>query len=400
MASASFINTAALGDGSGLLGEYWTNASAAAFTNPAFATLPTLTRTDAVINFNWTAAGPAASIGQTNFTARWIGCVQPQYTETYTLTAISHSRLRLWVNGQLLINAWTNQTAPITNSAAVAFTAQQLYNLQLDYFQSTGAAAIQLLWSGPSTAQAVIPQTQLYPYTNPPPAVLLVAPTNGATYSGSASVTFTADADAQYNPLTNLVFYTNGVAAASLASSPCAPYYTLTLTGLSPGSYALIAAAKDGSGLAATSAPVNITVNPGSGLPYGLAANASLGAFLNSNMPPAFNGPLPALLSKPALIATRPIACPRPASSPTFPTRPSGPTARKKAGILVSPSPRGPSSRRNRSPSCPPTHGPSPPELFSSKILTSSSIKPMPAFLCVGWKPACWCGTSMAPSMA
>src|SRR5262249_53258841 len=86
VASASFINTAAVGNGNGLLGEYWTNTASTAFTNISFSTLPTLVRTDAVVNFNWSSVGPDATIGQTNFTARWLFFVQPQYTETYTFT--------------------------------------------------------------------------------------------------------------------------------------------------------------------------------------------------------------------------------------------------------------------------------------------------------------------------
>ena len=40
-----------------------------------------------------------ARIGQTNFTARWTGSVQPQYDETYTFTTVADDGVRLWVNG-------------------------------------------------------------------------------------------------------------------------------------------------------------------------------------------------------------------------------------------------------------------------------------------------------------
>ena len=43
----------AVGNGTGLTGQYWTNTTGVAFTNVAFNTLPTLTRTDAMVNFNW-----------------------------------------------------------------------------------------------------------------------------------------------------------------------------------------------------------------------------------------------------------------------------------------------------------------------------------------------------------
>src|SRR5207244_4503495 len=60
--SASFINSATLGSGTGLLGSYWTTTTSAAFTNIAFNAAPTLVRTDATVNFNWGTGSPDPSI--------------------------------------------------------------------------------------------------------------------------------------------------------------------------------------------------------------------------------------------------------------------------------------------------------------------------------------------------
>jgi len=289
---ASFINTAAAGNGVGLFGQYWTNTTSVAFTNVSFNTPATLVRTDAVVNFNWSAAGPDPAIGQTNFTVRWTGSLQPQFNETYTLTTIAHDGVRLWVNGQLLINDWTTHPASATNSAAIAFNSQQLYNLRLDYFQNTGGAAAQLLWTSPSTPSAVVPQTQLYPFTNPPPAVVLTAPAGSATnFTAAASVTISADADALYNPISAVNFYAGGAFLGSVTNLP----YTLTATGLAAGNYALTAVAVDGSGLSSTSSPVSITVATGSGLAYGLTGNVAVSPFLN--LPVNASGPPPVVLS-------------------------------------------------------------------------------------------------------
>ena len=296
VAVASFVNTAAAGNGVGLLGQYWTNTSAASFTNNGFATLPTLTRTDAVVNFNW-SNGPAASVGQTNYTVRWAGSVQAQYNEGYTFTTVADDGVRLWVNGQLLVNDWNTHSSAATNSGTISLNAQQLYTVRLEYFQSTSNAMAQLQWSSPSTAPAIIPQTQLYPYTNPPPVVILSSPSGGATnYTAAASVTISADADAPYNPVRAVGFYANGSPLGTLSNNIYGPFHAvLTATGLAAGNYALTAVAVDGSGLSNTSVPVNITVNPASGQPYGLTTNAPVTAFLN--MPTTSFGALPPLLS-------------------------------------------------------------------------------------------------------
>jgi hypothetical protein len=292
-ASVGFVDSSAIGSGTGLLGQYWADTTSAAFTNIAFSALPTLTRTDAMVNFNWSSTGPSPLIGQTNFAVRWTGCVQPQYGESYTFTTLAENGVELWVNGQLLISDWTASAGIQTNSAAITLKAQQLYNIQMNYFQSTGNAVAQLLWSSPSTVQALIPQTQLYPYTNPPPAVVLAAPTNGSTYTAAATVSFSAEADALYNPLSYVNFYTNGVLLDTVSNVP----YAITTTGLAAGSYTVTATATDGSGLSSTSAPVAFTVTAASGLPYGLTNTPEAPAFYN--MPATFTGgPIPLLLSQ------------------------------------------------------------------------------------------------------
>ena len=136
----------------------------------------------------------------------------------------------------------------------------------------------------------IIPQAQLYPVTNPPPSVALASPTNGSTFTSSASVTISANAAAQFNSLNPVAFYANNILLGSVTNLP----YTLTAAGLAAGPYALTAVATDGSGLSSTSAPVNITVNAGSGHPYGLTSRAVTPAFFN--MPGAIPASLPGVI--------------------------------------------------------------------------------------------------------
>jgi len=328
--SASFVNIAAAGDGYGLLGQYWTNTTSVAFTNLAFNTAPTLTRTDAVVNFNWGTTGPAAAVGGTNYTARWTGVVQPQFNETYTFYATVSGGVRLWVNGQLLINQWVNATAT-TYQAAITLNSQQVYNIRMDYFQNTGGAEAMLAWSSPSTPQAIVPETQLYPFTNPPPSLVWLSPTNNAGATAAASVTVSADADAPYNPISVVNFYANSTLLGGVTNAP----YTLTATGLGAGSYALTAVAVDGSGLSNTSAPVTFTVTTTSGVPYGLTTNAPTPAFLN--MPTTFNGALPPLLSETGVYTNMVNRSPAPGLIPYIPNTPLWSDGASKSRYLVLP---------------------------------------------------------------
>jgi uncharacterized repeat protein (TIGR03806 family) len=317
VASAGFVDNSAIGSGTGLQGSYWANVTSAEFTNSSFSNQPTLIRTDPTINFNWTATPPAGSIGLSNFVVRWLGSVQPEYSETYTFSTYTDSGVRLYVNGQLLIDKWVNQPAT-TWSNTITLIAQQRYNIEMDYFNQSGGAVAQLDWSSPSTPNAIVPQTQIYPITNPPPAVVLSAPANGSTFTATASISLSADADAPYNPLSYVSFFTNGTFLGTVSNAP----YALTITGLPAGTYALTATATDGSGLTGTSAPVSITVAAASGLPYGLTSNGTLAPFLNQKMPGAYTGALPSVLSATGAYVDTPNRIPTAGLIPYVPNTP------------------------------------------------------------------------------
>jgi uncharacterized repeat protein (TIGR03806 family) len=337
VASASFLNSSAIGTGTGLLGNYWANTSSSAFLASGFNTPPTLTRVDPTVNFNWSTTPPATNIGPDVYVVQWTGTVQPQFSGTYTFTTTTDDGVLLWVNGQLRVNKWVDQ-APTTWSGTITLLAQQRYNIVMDYYQNGGGAQAQLFWSSLSTPNAIIPQTQLYPVTNPPPTVVLSLPAGGASYTAAASVSLSADADAPYNPITQVSFYANGVFLGTVSNAP----YSLTTTGLAAGNYTLTATATDGSGLTGTSAPVAITVTAGSGLPYGLTTNATLAAFLNQNMPGSYNGAIPPLLSETGAFADTPNRIPAGGLIPYVPNTPLWSDNAVKSRYLALPNNGGP----------------------------------------------------------
>ncbi len=291
VAGASFINSSSIGAGSGLIGSYWSNVTSVEFTEVGFAIPATLVRTDAVVNFNWGTGSPDPSISADQFTVRWTGAVQPQFSENYTFTTTTDDGVRLWVNNELIIDKWVVQAAT-SWSGSINLTAQQRYNIKMEYFENTDQASAQLSWSSPSTPMAIIPQSQLYPVSNPPPTVVLTGPANGATFTASASMTLAASATAQYNAISSVAFYANATLLGIQTNGP----YILTATGLAAGSYALTAIVSDATGLTGTSAPVNITITPGTGLPYGLTSRTAIAPFLN--LPNSINGSMPATLSQ------------------------------------------------------------------------------------------------------
>jgi len=147
-----------LGTGSGLTGDYYNFGNGT--TN--FTALPTLTRLDPTVDFNFGTASPDPSLPPDQFQIRWHGQVEPFYTDIYTFYTTSDDGARLWVNGRLLVNSWQNQAAT-TASGTIALQAGQKYDILMEYYENTAAASVQLSWSSIHQALGVIPMTQLYP---------------------------------------------------------------------------------------------------------------------------------------------------------------------------------------------------------------------------------------------
>jgi hypothetical protein len=136
----------------GLAGEYFDNSDL---------TSTKLFRTDSTVNFNWGTGSPDVSIGADAYSVRWTGQVQAQYDETYTFYVTSDDGVRLWVDGQELINDWTNHAAR-EDSGMILLKAGQRYDIRLEYYDNASVASVNLKWSSASQAKQIIPSSALY----------------------------------------------------------------------------------------------------------------------------------------------------------------------------------------------------------------------------------------------
>ncbi|MEC4982907.1 MAG: PA14 domain-containing protein [Oscillatoria sp. PMC 1068.18] len=156
---ASLAEPIAPGAGTGLIGEYFDNSN---LTNPV------LTRTDETVDFSWKKGSPDRTISANTFSVRWKGKIQPLYDETYTFATNSDDGVRLWVNGELLIDNWTVHPT-VEDRGKITLEAGKLYDIKLEYYEHKGVSDIQLLWSSASQLKEIIPTSQLYPIVAEPP---------------------------------------------------------------------------------------------------------------------------------------------------------------------------------------------------------------------------------------
>jgi len=166
-------------NGNGLQGEYFDNAD---FTNLK------LTRTDSTVNFLWGSGSPSPVIAPDSFSVRWTGQVEAKYSETYNFYTRSDDGVRLWVNNQLLINNFVNQSATEL-VGSIALVAGQKYDIKLEYFDNAYSALSQLSWSSTSQTKEIIPQSQLYSPVLPTTITLSTSPTSVNEGDGNVTVT-------------------------------------------------------------------------------------------------------------------------------------------------------------------------------------------------------------------
>jgi glucose/arabinose dehydrogenase len=152
--TAAFSMGAEAPAGQGLFGKY--------FDNPDF-TGPAIMRLDPTVNFDWGGSSPVPGIGASTFSVRWQGIVRAKVSGVHTFSTVSGDGVRLFINGQLLIDNWTDH-APTESSGGVVLSAGQRYAIRMDVYENVGGAMAKLLWSAPGLDKEVVPQSHLHPF--------------------------------------------------------------------------------------------------------------------------------------------------------------------------------------------------------------------------------------------
>lgn len=153
-----FTVAAATGVGSGLKGTYFSYDSKRDMIAKQVAV-----RVDSVLDFDWKLGKPHPSAPANNFFVYWEGGVLPEFSEEYRFRVKADGGVRLWVNGQLVIDDFVSAKFALYRSGAVALEAGIPATVRIQYFDNTGNASMHLRWSSLSQPLEVIPQVRLFP---------------------------------------------------------------------------------------------------------------------------------------------------------------------------------------------------------------------------------------------
>lgn len=136
------------------------------FNNRNLSGTPALVRNDGSIDFNWGNGSPAPSINSDQFSVRWTRTINLT-PGRYRFTAITDDGVRLWVNGQQIINDWVDRK-PAPSVGEITLPGGTV-ELKMEYYENVGGA------------RASLTRT-LLPAPQPTPAPL--PPANTATVPG------------------------------------------------------------------------------------------------------------------------------------------------------------------------------------------------------------------------
>jgi glucose/arabinose dehydrogenase len=115
---------------------------------------PVLSRSDPTIDFNWGGSSPDPTIPADLFSARWT-VTQAFTAGTYRFTTTTDDGVRLYIDSQLIIDQWIDQSA--TSHTGQIDLADDDHQIIMEYYERYGGAVAQLTWELISPAPTPTP---------------------------------------------------------------------------------------------------------------------------------------------------------------------------------------------------------------------------------------------------
>ncbi|MGH9284797.1 MAG: PA14 domain-containing protein, partial [Acidimicrobiales bacterium] len=114
---------------------------------------------------DWGTGSPAAGIGVDTWSAIFTGTVTLPLTGTYRFRALSDDGVRIFVDGRLISQHWSDHAPEYSPYGEVANTvAGARHQIRVEYYENGGGAMLRLLWGPPGPGpEEVVPGAYLAP---------------------------------------------------------------------------------------------------------------------------------------------------------------------------------------------------------------------------------------------
>jgi hypothetical protein len=136
----------------GLLGQYYAISNPIEFFDASRNVAPRakdllLRRIDLTLDFSWDVFPPAEKLPFEYYQARWTGLLAAPNSGVYRLQVEADDGVRLFIDGQKLLDQWTVQ--PATTFQVAVPLGKGWHHFRLDYFQAEGRALLRVSWDYP-----------------------------------------------------------------------------------------------------------------------------------------------------------------------------------------------------------------------------------------------------------
>jgi hypothetical protein len=137
---------------------------------------PVVVRTDKAIDFNWGEEAPDPNVPADNFSVRFNADLQVAVDGTYMLHGTADDGIRVYLDNELLIDAWVDQGMTEYDTPPLDLVAGETYLVTLEQYENGGGAGAELRWSSDVISKQIIPSGALMP----PTVATSPMPANGA----------------------------------------------------------------------------------------------------------------------------------------------------------------------------------------------------------------------------
>lgn len=104
---------------------------------------PVVVRADNALDFDWGFNSPAPGVERDNFSARWTRYIDVT-PGNYRFTAVADDGIRIWVDGQQIIDAWREQ--PPTTYSNVIYLGPGHHLVVVEYYEFREGAVAKVSW--------------------------------------------------------------------------------------------------------------------------------------------------------------------------------------------------------------------------------------------------------------
>ncbi len=111
-----------------------------------------VSRLDPNVDLASAVTGPARGIGGLEYGVRWIGRLVPPETGPYRFQLVSAGGVRLWIDDELVLDAWDDDTEGFRASRLVGLGAGREVDLRVEHRHSGAHRRVTLYWTRPSQA--------------------------------------------------------------------------------------------------------------------------------------------------------------------------------------------------------------------------------------------------------